>query len=653
MLHLCQAGIVRSDDYRKTANRFRRSDRLYEGFALAVGANVCATAPLTLGAATARYERDLQYEYRKNAIALFVYVLQRNPGPLEANLDEDYVARIARMIIVSPSTCPRVGPAVVAAAPGPDGFDDDRFGRLSNAVAIAQHEGEEAKTEARGLREELRVHAERNNTDLGLGRAALETMIHDLRAAYTRDMDGVNTQRAVFESNIRGELGGLHAQMDTHFDAMDAWRAQNQAHVDQLRADLTQEAADHRTHVLQLIRDAPRAAAGVVAPVDITLAVNAATNAVETRLTNGIPGVVDTVLNRVLTQPGGISAQVAALQARVNAPAPVAVGGGLATDRDRLANVETLAAGIQTSVGAIVRGLCIADGGGDAAVQARLDGVVNVVAALENGLGATNAGEVNTALQSLMEDQAAVRAGLGATNSTTLQNALFNLGHNQTLFATRVGTVETGLTAVQTGLGGVNTRMDTVEAANTLSTTRITTVAGTVDGLAAAHATLAQAVTDQAETLTTGMRIGQRSLQLRVQRLERGAAAHRRRPLPAPAAADNTDNEIRTRLAPMVTEAMGNLDARIQNAVDAAVAAERANVDAAMQTAARNSRDEIAQMLATFRAAPTGPPAAIPDGLAATVQRMEAFMRRMFGDVDYDQFSRDPAPDGMQYAPGV
>ena len=103
----------------------------------------------------------------------------------------------------------------------------------------------------------------------------------------------------------------------------------------------------------------------------------------------------------------------------------------------------------------------------------------------------------------------------------------------------------------------------------------------------------------------------------------------------------------------MVTEAMGNLDARIQNAVDAAVAAERANVDAAMQTAARNSRDEIAQMLATFRAAPTGPPAAIPDGLAATVQRMEAFMRRMFGDVDYDQFSRDPAPDGMQYAPGV
>ena len=86
VLHLCQAGIVRTAEYRKTANRFRRSDRTHEAFGLAVGATVCATAPLTLGAATPRYERDLQYEYRKNAIALLVYVLQQNQG--DAGLEE-------------------------------------------------------------------------------------------------------------------------------------------------------------------------------------------------------------------------------------------------------------------------------------------------------------------------------------------------------------------------------------------------------------------------------------------------------------------------------------------------------------------------------------------------------------------------------------
>lgn len=110
VLHLCQAGILHPTanthgEYRSLANRFRRHDRFYEAFALAVGAFVCSSAPYTLGAATTRYERDLQFEYKKHTTALFVYVLKQHPGALaEAGVyDEDYVLRISRLIVVWPS----------------------------------------------------------------------------------------------------------------------------------------------------------------------------------------------------------------------------------------------------------------------------------------------------------------------------------------------------------------------------------------------------------------------------------------------------------------------------------------------------------------------------------------------------------------------
>ena len=110
VLHLCQARILHPTanthgEYRSLANRFRRHDRFYEAFALAVGAFVCSSAPFTLGAATTRYERDLQYEYKKHTTALFVYVLQQHPGAVgEAGIyDEDYVLRISRLIVVWPS----------------------------------------------------------------------------------------------------------------------------------------------------------------------------------------------------------------------------------------------------------------------------------------------------------------------------------------------------------------------------------------------------------------------------------------------------------------------------------------------------------------------------------------------------------------------
>jgi hypothetical protein len=103
IIHLCQAGLLHTSDYRITANRFRRHDKFFEAFALAVGAFVCSSAPYTMGVATTQLNRSLQFEYKKQTIALFVYVLQENRGLVNNinGFDEDYVARIARLIIVS------------------------------------------------------------------------------------------------------------------------------------------------------------------------------------------------------------------------------------------------------------------------------------------------------------------------------------------------------------------------------------------------------------------------------------------------------------------------------------------------------------------------------------------------------------------------
>jgi hypothetical protein len=130
VIHLCQAGLLHTQDYRVTANRFRRHDKFFEAFALAVGAFVCSSAPFTLGAATTQYNRDLQYEYKKQTIALFVFVLQQNRGLMSmmnqttstngggsgGSLDEDYVSRIARLIIVSSAEEGGGGDGVVVVA---------------------------------------------------------------------------------------------------------------------------------------------------------------------------------------------------------------------------------------------------------------------------------------------------------------------------------------------------------------------------------------------------------------------------------------------------------------------------------------------------------------------------------------------------------
>jgi len=152
ILHLCQAEIIRTDNYRATANRYRRHDKLFEAFALAVGAFVCASAPFTLGSGTGRYERDLQFEYKKTVTALFVWALRRVNDI--RGMDEDYVARISRLIVVRPED---EGDSKRVGFLGGDGGDSNsgrNYQVLLDAVAEAQNKAESALSKVVKLREE-------------------------------------------------------------------------------------------------------------------------------------------------------------------------------------------------------------------------------------------------------------------------------------------------------------------------------------------------------------------------------------------------------------------------------------------------------------------------------------------------------------------
>jgi hypothetical protein len=228
VLHLCQAGLIHTDRYRVMANRFRRHDKLFEAFGLAVGAFVCASAPFTLGAATTRYERDLQYEYKKNATALFVYVLQKNMGGMSvAELEEDYVARIARMIVVWPdegSGKRRIGFKRGGKGGNDDGDDDDdkKDGGMGHSildsVAVAQHSADKAIETVGKIA--LDVGVWRNDVDRGLdelkrfGQDAMEHLEHELRG----EISAKNVEM-LLDLNQRHDAWKHEAEMKAKMDA--------------------------------------------------------------------------------------------------------------------------------------------------------------------------------------------------------------------------------------------------------------------------------------------------------------------------------------------------------------------------------------------------------------------------------------------------
>ena len=206
ILHLCQAEIIRTDNYRATANKYRRHDKLFEAFALAVGAFVCASAPFTLGSGTGRYERDLQFEYKKTVTALFVWALRRVNDI--RGMDEDYVARISRLIVVRPED---EGDSKRVGFLGGDGGDSNsgrNYQVLLDAVAEAQNKAESALSKVVKLREEGKAWMEQM-TAVDAGMRDREARMSEQVKMHTEVLTANASEKAMrLESTVKDLLSG-------------------------------------------------------------------------------------------------------------------------------------------------------------------------------------------------------------------------------------------------------------------------------------------------------------------------------------------------------------------------------------------------------------------------------------------------------------
>lgn len=309
ILHLCQAGILHADDCRKVANRFRRSDKLFDAFGLAVGAFVCASAPHTLGAATTRYERDLQFEYKKNCTALFIYRLRNSPGAtVNDGFEDDYVGRISRLIVL--------GERAIAVGPSSSTDGDDHPFHVSsvlNIVATAQNKADQAFVDLLRMKDEIQANntlldekvsnaEDRVNTAVDrilettrreheLSRAQLQSQISDFKAAFARDIqtgrlsdelrtglrdvneamrreitEGLEGRMAALEQGIRTEITELQKTTDEVLDGVVALIDPLPGQLDTLQTMVSQinqaqmTAATHlptaiQQHLLGILRD--------------------------------------------------------------------------------------------------------------------------------------------------------------------------------------------------------------------------------------------------------------------------------------------------------------------------------------------------------------------------------------------------------------
>ena len=202
IIHLCQAGLLNTSEYRVAAIRFRRHDKFFEAFALAVGAFVCASAPFTLGVATTQFNRSLQYDYKMQTIALFVYVLKQNRALVNqgVGLDEDYVCRISRLIIVSQDT---------GVVPGlPESSTDRKDDFMRSAI---QHTADRVDRLAAQVEQGLAKPPSGDGGNVAKIRADFQEKLREMHAKNTQALD-----------EMKRINGGMRETMVAHNAAIDA-----------------------------------------------------------------------------------------------------------------------------------------------------------------------------------------------------------------------------------------------------------------------------------------------------------------------------------------------------------------------------------------------------------------------------------------------
>lgn len=251
ILHLCQADLIRCDNYRVMANRYRRHDQLFEAFGLAVGAFVCSSAPYTLGSGTGRYERDLQFEYKKQTTALFIWALRKVRDVI--GFEDDYVARLSKMIVVRPG-----GDRVVGFRGGGGGDDDDSQKRnnqaLLDAVVEAQRNAEAALVKSikneesvLGLGRTIESTKESISKDIEHKEELLTSQLERWKAEAVLGVlsGGVKELEQRNEILIKTILDRAKAEVDARINVslgdFDAKKAQFEQHINTIRTDIARE----------------------------------------------------------------------------------------------------------------------------------------------------------------------------------------------------------------------------------------------------------------------------------------------------------------------------------------------------------------------------------------------------------------------------
>lgn len=277
VLHLCQVGILHTDRYRAMANRFRRHDKLYEAFALAVGAFVCASAPMTLGAVTTRNERSLQCTYRNELTALFIIALKKNPGNTAVALEEDYVARIERLIVVWPERSV--------------GARDERPVERANdgSIATAQIWADQARTESTRLRERLEA-SERTRV------VQADALRNELKLEIA---DKLSKEKEVFDAKIQNSHVRIDLKIDTETEKVKKMVETSSTKITQLENMLN---AARPASNAQMPADWPKLVNDEVTKLEPAI-VNHTIAAVDAKIaqtiTNIAPAIVTDVENRV------------------------------------------------------------------------------------------------------------------------------------------------------------------------------------------------------------------------------------------------------------------------------------------------------------------------------------------------------------------
>ena len=280
VMHLCQAGLIRAqaNDFKRTALRMRRSQKLHEAFAIAVGACVCASAPMTMGSGVTRYERDLQMEYKKHTIGLLVFVLQKNPGAIdeEEGLDEDYVARIARLIVLWQGN--GSGRQQVGEGRGDEGGSGtvssdykesvkQHLIGLTSALGIAQRDAEKAKNDVIEMRANMGKDVEKltaeMNRRLSEFNSNLKGAIIETQAKFQTTMADQRAHTATMLKDAislvsAGPRGGGGAAAASSGDVINAMLADSERRINEsmkVLVDKKIREADIDTRIKSAVRD--------------------------------------------------------------------------------------------------------------------------------------------------------------------------------------------------------------------------------------------------------------------------------------------------------------------------------------------------------------------------------------------------------------